>query len=157
MKVGWLDSSHGCGDKSHPWPYNCRLSSSAAHKQTRALTHTHSSGLLRRHRTRVTGTAFEEAHSTTTVGPTREQAALWGWVTIDSLLDYSEALVMNLLHVLVLFSSVWIGLSVSSIDSVVCSCQMCGSSKKSAKVLGNVGAQQYCTVVFGPCERGWRS
>lgn len=48
-------------------------------------------------------------------GPMRKQAALWGWVMIDSLLDYSEALVMNLLHVLVLFSSVWIGLSLSSI------------------------------------------
>lgn len=57
--------------------------------------------------TRVTGTAFEEAHSTTAVGPMREQAALWGWVMIDSLLDYSEALVMNLLHVLVLFWAVW--------------------------------------------------
>lgn len=76
---------------------------------------------------------------------------------IDSLLDYSQALVTSLLHVLVLFSSAWIGLSLSSIDSVVCWCQMCRSSKKSEKVLENVGAQQNCAVVFGPSETGWSS
>lgn len=42
-------------------------------------------------------------------------AAPCGWVMIDSLLDYSEALVMNSLRVLVLFRLVWKGLSVSEL------------------------------------------
>lgn len=73
------------------------------HKQTN--TPTHSLAPFCCHRTGVTGLCFEEAHSMTTFGPMREETVLSVWVMIDSMLDYSEALVMvNLLHVLVLYS-----------------------------------------------------
>lgn len=64
--------------------------------------HTHNSAPFFRLRVGVTRQCFEEEHSTVTFRPIRVETVLSVWVMIDSMLDYSQALVtVNLLYVLV--------------------------------------------------------
>lgn len=114
MKVGWLDDGHDSGDRNSPLTHNRCLSSS----DTETDSHTARARYFATGRG-VTGLCFEEAHSMTVLGPMREQTARSVWVMIDSLLHYSEALVTNLLHVLVLFS-LGVSWSVSLVHGFSC-------------------------------------
>lgn len=114
MKVGWLDDGHDSGDRNSPLTHNRCLSSS----DTETDSHTARASYFATGRG-VTGLCFEEVHSMTVLGPMREQTVRSVWVMIDSLLDYSEALVMNLLHVLVLFS-LGVSRSVSLVHGFSC-------------------------------------
>ena len=78
------------------------------HTHARTHTHTHTHTELCPVLSPQDGShgCFEEARNTATFGPMGAETVLPVWVMIDSMLDYSEALVMvNLLHVLVLYSA----------------------------------------------------